>query len=40
MGDGRRAAASMDRYIKQKVRNVISLIKEFKTIGEILDYAQ
>jgi glutamate synthase (NADPH/NADH) small chain len=40
MGDGRRAAASMDRYIKQKVRNVISLIKEFKTIGEILDFAQ
>ena len=40
MGDGRRAAASMDRYIKQKVRNVISLIKEFKTIGQILDFAQ
>ena len=40
MGDGRRAAASMDRYIKQKVRNVISLIKEFKTIGEILNFAQ
>ncbi len=40
MGDGRKAAASMDRHIKQKVRNVISLIKEFKTIGEILDFAQ
>jgi glutamate synthase (NADPH/NADH) small chain len=39
MGDGRKAAASMDRYIKQKVRNIISLIKEFKTIGEILDFA-
>jgi glutamate synthase (NADPH/NADH) small chain len=39
MGDGRRAAASMDRYIKQKVRNIISLIKEFKTIGEILEFA-
>jgi len=40
MGDGRRAAAAMDRYIKQKVRNIISLIKEFKTIGEILEFAQ
>lgn len=40
MGDGRKAAASMDRYIKQKVRNIISLIKEFKTIGEILDFAE
>jgi glutamate synthase (NADPH/NADH) small chain len=39
MGDGRRAAAAMDRYIKQKVRNIISLIKEFKTIGEILEFA-
>ena len=39
MGDGRKAAASMDRYIKQKVRNIISLIKEFKTIGEVLDFA-
>ncbi len=39
MGDGRKAAASMDRYIKQKVRNIISLIKEFKTIGEILEFA-
>jgi glutamate synthase (NADPH/NADH) small chain len=39
MGDGRIAAASMDRYIKQKVRNIISLIKEFKTIGEILEFA-
>ena len=29
----------MDRYIKQKVRNIISLIKEFKTIGEILEFA-
>lgn len=40
MGDGRTAAAGMDRYIKEKVRNIISLIKEFKTIGEILDFAQ
>jgi glutamate synthase (NADPH) small chain len=40
MGDGRTAAAGMDRYIKEKVRNIISLIKEFKTIGEILDWAQ
>ncbi|KPK81508.1 MAG: dihydropyrimidine dehydrogenase [Bacteroides sp. SM23_62_1] len=39
MGDGRRAAAAMDRYIKEKVRNIISLIKEFKTIGEILEFA-
>jgi glutamate synthase (NADPH/NADH) small chain len=39
MGDGRKAAAAMDRYIKQKVRNIISLIKEFKTIGEILEFA-
>jgi len=39
MGDGRNAAAAMDRYIKEKVRNVISLIKEFKTIGEILEFA-
>jgi glutamate synthase (NADPH/NADH) small chain len=39
MGDGRRAAAAMDRHIKQKVRNIISLIKEFKTIGEILEFA-
>ena len=39
LGDGRRAAAAMDRYIKEKVRNIISLIKEFKTIGEILEFA-
>jgi glutamate synthase (NADPH/NADH) small chain len=39
LGDGRKAAAAMDRYIKQKVRNIISLIKEFKTIGEILEFA-
>ena len=39
MGDGRNAAAAMDRYIKGKVRNIISLIKEFKTIGEILEFA-
>ncbi len=39
MGDGRNAAAAMDRYIKEKVRNIISLIKEFKTIGEILEFA-
>jgi glutamate synthase (NADPH/NADH) small chain len=39
MGDGRNAAAAMDHYIKEKVRNIISLIKEFKTIGEILEFA-
>jgi glutamate synthase (NADPH/NADH) small chain len=40
MGDGRKAAASMDRYIKSKVREILTLIKEFKTIGEILDFAR
>ena len=40
MGDGRKAAAGMDRYIKEKVRNIISLIREFNTIGEILDFAK
>ncbi len=40
MGDGRRAAAAMDRYIKEKVRGIISLIKEFNTIGEILEFAK
>ncbi len=40
MGDGRKAAAAMDRYIKEKVRNILSLIKEFNTIGEILDFAR
>jgi len=40
MGDGRKAAAAMDRYIKGKVREILSLIKEFKTIGEILDFAR
>jgi len=40
MGDGRKAAAAMDRYIKGKVRDILSLIKEFKTIGEILDFAR
>ena len=40
MGDGRKAAAAMDRYIKEKVRNIISLIREFKTIGEILEFAK
>jgi len=39
MGDGRVAAAAMNRYIKEKVRNIISLVKEFKTIGDILDFA-
>jgi len=39
MGDGRNAAAGMDHYIKEKVRGIISLIKEFKTIGEILEFA-
>jgi glutamate synthase (NADPH/NADH) small chain len=39
MGDGRMAAASMNKYIKEKVRNIISLVKEFKTIGDILDFA-
>jgi glutamate synthase (NADPH/NADH) small chain len=40
MGDGRKAAAAMDRYIKGKVRDILSLIKEFKNIGEILDFAR
>jgi glutamate synthase (NADPH/NADH) small chain len=40
MGDGRKAAASMDRHIKSKVREILSLIKEFKTIGEVLDFAR
>jgi glutamate synthase (NADPH/NADH) small chain len=40
MGDGRKAAAAMDRHIKGKVREILSLIKEFKTIGEILDFAR
>ena len=40
MGDGRKAAASMDRHIKGKVRDILSLIKEFSTIGEILDFAR
>ncbi len=39
MGDGRVAAAAMNKYIKEKVRNIISLVKEFKTIGDILDFA-
>jgi glutamate synthase (NADPH/NADH) small chain len=40
MGDGRKAAASMDRYIKERVREVLTLIGEFKSIGEILDFAR
>jgi len=40
MGDGRKAAAAMDHYIKGKVRNILSLIKEFNTIGEILEFAK
>jgi glutamate synthase (NADPH/NADH) small chain len=39
MGDGRKAAAGVDKYIKEKVRNILSLIKEFNTIGDILDFA-
>ena len=39
MGDGRMAAAGMNKYVKEKVRNIISLVKEFKTIGDILDFA-
>jgi len=39
MGDGRVAAASMNKYVKEKVRSIISLVKEFKTIGDILDFA-
>ncbi len=39
MGDGRKAAGGMDKYIKEKVRNILSLIKEFKTIGDILEFA-
>ena len=40
MGDGRKAAAAMDRHIKTKVREILSLIREFKTIGEILDFVR
>jgi glutamate synthase (NADPH/NADH) small chain len=40
LGDGRKAAASMDRYLKEKVRNIISLIREFNTIGEILEFVK
>ena len=40
MGDGRKAAAAMDSYIKEKVREILSLIGEFKTIGEILEFAR
>ena len=40
MGDGRRAAGAMDRYIKDKVRNIIDLIKDFKSIGDIIDFAK
>ena len=40
MGDGRKAATAMDRHIKAKVRNILMLIKEFKTIGEVLDFAR
>lgn len=40
MGDGRKAAAAMDRHIKGKVRKILSLIREFKTIGEVLDFAK
>jgi len=40
MGDGRKAAAAMDRHIKEKVRNILMLIKEFKTIGDVLDFAR
>ena len=40
MGDGRKAAASMDRYIKGRVRELLTLIGEFKSIGEILDFAK
>ena len=40
MGDGRKAAAAMDRHIKMKVRKILTLIKEFKTIGEVLDFVK
>ena len=40
MGDGRKAAAAMDRHIKGKVREILSLIKEFSTISEVLDFAR
>ena len=40
MGDGRRAAGAMDRYIKDKVRNIIDLIKDFNSIGDIIDFAK
>ncbi len=39
MGDGRAAAASMDKYIKQRIRAILPLVKEFKSIGEILKFA-
>ncbi|MEN8203142.1 MAG: NADPH-dependent glutamate synthase [Bacteroidota bacterium] len=39
MGDGRKAAAAMDRHIKAKVRDILMLIKEFKTIGDVLEFA-
>jgi len=39
MGDGRKAAAAMDHHIKRKVREVLPLIKEFKSIGEVLEFA-
>ncbi|UCG28960.1 MAG: NADPH-dependent glutamate synthase [Bacteroidales bacterium] len=40
MGDGRKAAAGMDQYIKERVRNILMLIKEFNTIGDILEFAK
>ena len=40
MGDGRKAAAAMDRHIKAKVRDILMLIKEFKSIGEVLDFVR
>lgn len=40
MGDGRMAAAAMNKHIKEKVRNIIALVKEFDTIGDILDFAK
>jgi glutamate synthase (NADPH/NADH) small chain len=40
MGDGRKAAAAMDRHIKEKVRKILSLIKEFSTIGEVLEFVK
>ena len=40
LGDGRRAAGGIDRHIKAKVSQVLDLIKDFKSIGDIIDFAK